>query len=194
MNAGGAIEPRIAACDLHRSGIDIGGDDAATQGACRSDRQNAGAGADVENAPGRAGSANVIERDEAAARRAVMAGAEGQRRLDFDADAVWRHRITIMGAVDDEAAGADWLQPGEALAHPVFRRDGLEPKCFRGLGASGNSGQFAQCRFIGMIPKEYCNAPSAALCRRALPGIHKAHGDFIGRKALRQQIADPPRR
>ena len=67
--------------------------------------------------------AEPVERQQAAARGAVMAGAEGERRLDLDADAVGRNAGAVMGAVHDEAAGRDRLQPGEALAHPVLRRD-----------------------------------------------------------------------
>jgi len=98
-DARGAIESRIAARNLNGRDIDIGGDDVAPQGTRRGNRQNAGAGANIKNAPRRAGSANVVERDEAAARRAVMAGAEGKRRFDLDADAVARDVAAVVRAV-----------------------------------------------------------------------------------------------
>ena len=49
-----------------------------------------------------------------------MAGAESQRRLDLDADAVDRNAGAVMRAVNDEAAGGDGSQPGEAFAHPIL--------------------------------------------------------------------------
>ncbi len=45
-----------------------------------------------------------------------MAGAEGERGLDLDADAVRRDAGAVVRAVHDEAAGRDRLEPGEALA------------------------------------------------------------------------------
>ena len=48
-----------------------------------------------------------------------MAGAERERRLDLDADGASRNAGAVMGAVHDEAAGRDRLEPAQALAHPV---------------------------------------------------------------------------
>ncbi len=67
-----------------------------------------------------------IQRQQAAARGAVMAGAERERRLDLDADAVRRHPGAVMRAVHQEAPGRDRLEPGEARRHPVARRHRLE--------------------------------------------------------------------
>ena len=47
----------------------------------------------------------MIEQQQAAARGAVVAGAERQRRLDFDAELVGRHPLAVMLAVHDEASG-----------------------------------------------------------------------------------------
>ena len=55
------------------------------------DRQHAGAGAEIEHAARPPRLQHLIEQQQAAARGAVMAGAERQRRLDFDADLVGRH-------------------------------------------------------------------------------------------------------
>ena len=48
-----------------------------------------------------------------------MAGAEGERRLDFDADPVDRDAGAVVGAVHDKTAGGDRRQAGETLADPV---------------------------------------------------------------------------
>jgi hypothetical protein len=70
--------------------------------------------------------ANAVERDKAAARGAVMTGAEGERGLDFDADAVLRNAVAVVRAVHDETAGGDRLQPGKAFPHPIGRLDARE--------------------------------------------------------------------
>jgi hypothetical protein len=49
--------------------------------------------------------ANPVERQQAAARGAVMPGAERQRRLDLDAELVRRHPRAIMLSVHDEPPG-----------------------------------------------------------------------------------------
>ena len=49
----------------------------------------------------------MIEQQQAAARGAVMAGAERQRRLDLDAELVGQDSRAVMPAVHDEAPGAD---------------------------------------------------------------------------------------
>lgn len=142
---------------------------------------------------------------ETAARRAVMAGAEGQRGFDLDANAVRRHSIAIVRAVNEKATGRDRFQSGKTFAHPVFRRDRLETKRLAGVRACGDSRELAQRRFIGSVAKKYRHAPIGQSCirprsrLRALPTlclrrIHKAHGDFIGRKALGEEIGHPARR
>ena len=64
----------------------------ASTGRCRrpggGNREHAGSGADVEDAARAARLEQAVERQQASPRGAVMAGAEGERRLDLDADAV----------------------------------------------------------------------------------------------------------
>ena len=72
-------------------GVDVGRQHALPQRARGGDGEHARAGAEVENARPRATArrlADPVERQQAAARGAVMAGAEGERRFDLDADAV----------------------------------------------------------------------------------------------------------
>ena len=61
---------------------------------------------------------HLVEQQQAAARGAVMAGAERQRRLDLDADLVGRHFCAVVLAVHDKTPGAD--------RRPVLQR-GLDP-------------------------------------------------------------------
>ena len=78
------------------------------------DRQHAGAGAEIEHAPRPPGFQHMIEQQQAAARGAVMAGAERQRRLDLDADLVGRHPRAVVLAMHDETPGRDRDQILEA--------------------------------------------------------------------------------
>ena len=142
--------------------------------------------------------ADMIERQQAAAGRTVMTGAERQRRFDLDADVVRRHAAAIMRAVNDEAAGGDGLQSGETLADPVLRGDALEAQRLAGIVAAGSGGEFAHRGLVGRHDKMNGDAPYsltrvwAALC--SLSDIHKAHGNFIGGKALGKQIGNATRR
>ena len=133
-----AVVPHIVARGLHREGIDVGRAYARMQGAGGGDCQHAGTGADIEDARRSLRShlrvpgdelmlahrlAHRIERQQATARRAMVTGAEGERRFDLDADAVERNAAAVMGAVHDETAGLDRPQTGETLAHPIGRFD-----------------------------------------------------------------------
>ena len=79
--------------------------------------------------------ADRIERQQAAARRAVVAGAEGERGFDLDADAIEGNARAVVRAVHDEAAGLDRLQSGETFAHPIGRFDRSELQRSRSFGA-----------------------------------------------------------
>ena len=57
---------------------------------------------------------------------AVMAGAEGKRRLDLDGNAVDPDAVAVMRPMHHEAAGFDRLETVEAPAYPVRGRQHLE--------------------------------------------------------------------
>ena len=48
-----------------------------------------------------------------------MAGAEGKRRLDLDADLVWPDAGAVMRAMHGKTPGLDGGEAGEAPRHPV---------------------------------------------------------------------------
>ena len=90
------VGARVGAGNCHRAPIDVARNHAAAQRLGGRDGKYARAGADVEDACppsalAKAALEQCIEREQAAARGAVMTGAEGKRRLDLDADAVGRH-------------------------------------------------------------------------------------------------------
>ena len=146
--AGNAIEPRIGARGLDGDTVDIAGDDARPQYFRRRDRQHAGAGADVEHSPRPPPFRQIIERQQASARGAVMAGAEGQRRFDLDAEVVGPHPHTVMRAVHEEAAGAHRLQTAETLRHPIGGRDRLDDERCRRCLAGDQRDLRAQSGFV----------------------------------------------
>ena len=91
------------------SAIDIARQHRMPKGFRRRDREHAGAGADVQHSPRTLRLGNPIQCQQAAARRSVMAGAEGKRRLDLDADAVRRNPRAVVRAMHREPAGLDRL-------------------------------------------------------------------------------------
>ena len=57
--------------------------------------------------------------EEAAAGRAVVAGAEGEARLDLDPDVVRADSFPVMRAMDEKAPGPHRSEAGERVGHPV---------------------------------------------------------------------------
>ena len=55
----------------------------------------------------------------AAARRAVMAGAEGEAGLDLDADVVRADARAVVRAVHEKAPGAHGREAGQRIGDPV---------------------------------------------------------------------------
>ena len=129
-----------------------------------------------------------IEREQAAARGAVMAGAEGERRLDLDADPVDRNAGAVVGAVHDKTAGRDRRQAGEAFAHPVLRRDAREGQRPGRRGPGGARDQRAHRLAVGRRAKIDRDLPAPAA------GVEQAHGDIVGGKAFGEEIGQPARR
>ena len=82
-----------------------------------------------------------VERNEAAASRRVLAGAEGGRRVDQQADAARRHAAAPMRAMNEVAADGERREARLAFRHPVTRHDPRDGERRRRLAASG-PGQF----------------------------------------------------
>ena len=197
----GAIEPGIGARGAHGGGVDVGREHAPPQGARGGDGENAAAGAEIENPraplPGaRLGCAHgpahrfaePVEREQAAAGGAVMAGAERERRLDLDADGASRNAGAVMGAVHDEAAGRDRLEPAQALAHPVPCSAPLEDQRLGRLCTGGRGDKRAQRVLVGRGAEMNRDAPA---CIARIPQIHR---DFLGGETLGDEIGNAVRR
>ena len=143
----GAVEPRIVAGHLHRQRIDV-----ARQHLIRSALAAAIASTPVpvprsSTRRGRCAFSTWSSSSEAAARGAVVAGAERQRRLDLDAELVGRNLRAVMLAVHDEAPGADRDQFLERGLDPVLGLDRVERDAPRGLVAGGDGRPVRGSRF-----------------------------------------------
>jgi hypothetical protein len=71
---------------------------------CRRNCKHAGAASDVEDTARPARPDNLIKREQAAARRTVVAGSECKCRLDFDSNPVLCDPSSIMGSVNNETS------------------------------------------------------------------------------------------
>ena len=103
----------------------------------------------------------MIEQQQAAARGAVVAGAEGQRRLDFDAELVGRDPLAVMLAVDHEAPGRHGDEVFEAGLDPILGLDRVEGDALCNFPTSGIGHEFADQRLIGRLGKMHRDVPSA---------------------------------
>ena len=158
------VQPRVVARDRDGDRIDVAGDDALLQRLRGGKRQDAGAGADVEHAPRPLALQRAGEGEEAAARRAVMPGAEGERRLDLDRKVVRPDRRLVMDAVDEEASGPHRLQPVERGLDPVLLLEAREGGAL-GLGADDRPDELAQRVFVGLVREIGLERPGAAAGR-----------------------------
>ena len=133
----GAIGGGVGARRRDRDWVDVAACDALMKNQRAGDRQNPGAGSDIENPRLAPALGDSVERLETAERCAVMAGAEGERRLDFDADVVGAPPPPVMRAMDQHPAGAHRGEAGQRILDPVLLGDGRKAGGPRNVGARG---------------------------------------------------------
>src|SRR5262249_56069853 len=68
-----------------------------------------------------------VEREQTAARGAVVTRAEGEPRLDLDADTVRSHARAVMRTVHDKTPGFDQRDTFDPFAHPPRAPPPLHP-------------------------------------------------------------------
>jgi hypothetical protein len=103
----------------------------------------------------------IGERLQAPTRRAMVAGAEGERGFDLDADVVGAQSCAIMRAMNQKSPDAHRLEIGEALRNPIrrcHRLDGQQPR--RSL-ARRDRDQTAQACLLGRLAKMDGDLPAA---------------------------------
>src|SRR5215470_10106391 len=121
-----AVEARIVPRHSNAHGINVASQHRPPHRPCCGNGEHPGPGADIKNTTRVSSLENAVERHEAAARRAMMPGAEGECSLDLDADPIWRNTVAVVGAMDHKAPDGDRRQPSEAVSHPIARCDGRE--------------------------------------------------------------------
>ena len=95
----------------------------------------------------------MIEQQQAAARGAVVAGAERERRLDLDADLVGCNPFAVMLAVHDEASGRDRDEVVETGLDPILGLDRIEIDRLGDVRTGRAGHEFAHQRLVRWVGK-----------------------------------------
>ena len=127
-----------------------------------------------------------IQREEAAAGRAVMTGAEGERCFDLDADLVGSRIGAVMRAVNDETARAHRLESGKASGNPVVGGDPLDAERVRCRLPGCKLDQVAQRGLVRSSAEMNCHLPAL---RRRLRTRHRPSPRHRGFRRDRRQDA-----
>jgi hypothetical protein len=164
---GDAIDARIGACRRHGARIDIACDHRPPQGLGSSDGEHPGSGADVEHNAARAAPRlrDAIEREQATAGTAMMAGAEGEPCLDLNGNTVDANAAAVMCAVHDEATGLDRLETFETRAHPVGGCKHLEAQASPSGWPCDRRDERADGRFVRSVTEMQRERPASLLLR-----------------------------
>ena len=129
---------------------------------------------------------------QAAAGRAVMAGAEGERRLDLDRNVVGAHPGAVMRAVDEKAPGAHRRKPGERIGDPVALRRAAEFESGRRRLARRRGDEVAQQRLVGRKAEIDFDHPGLAASERRV-GLEGRGRGLRGLEALDDEVRDRAR-
>jgi hypothetical protein len=194
-----AIKPRVFPRHGDGNGIDVAQRDADVQHLGGGDRQHARAAANVEHPARAAAPKNALEMQEAAARRAVMAGAESQRRLDFDGDVVSLDASAVMGAMNEKTPRAHRGQTRQRIGDPVAlgRSTKFERRRRRVAGRRGD--KLAQRILVGRKAEIDLDHPGFAAPFQRRLGLEggrrrlrrlEAFDDKVGDRARPRFIAD----
>ena len=92
------------------------------------DGEDAGAGADIEDAARMFPLGEAVERDEAAARGGVMGSTEGNTRVDLEGESPGGHLAAVMAPMHQEAAGAYRTTQALGFRYPILLGKRLDPE------------------------------------------------------------------
>ena len=132
----------------------------------RRDRQHAGAGADVEHAAQPPPLGQIVERHQAAARGAVVAGAEGERRLDLDSDVVRLTRARSCAPCTMKRPARTGLSP----ARLCLTQSCARPARWRAPPPPRRRPRARPARASRLVRRRRGNAPPPAIAIVALEG------------------------
>jgi len=177
------IRTRVLCCNRHRLPINVAREDRPAASLGGSDGKHAAAGPDVENTARPARFEQTIEGEQTSARRAVMAGAERQRRFDFDANAVGGDTRAIVTPVHDEPAGRYRLKSLKTGGDPICFRDFLESKRLRNGSARCGRDHLPEFMLVERARRVERDNPAAV---RLVYGARR----FAGIKAFSKQIGE----
>src|SRR5262249_16610867 len=163
-----AIQPRIGGSGGDGDGIDIARHDRLAQRLGGGDRQYAGAAADIDQSPRPAPAKDTLEQQKAAAGRAMVAGAESQRRLDLDGDVARPYPAAVMAAMDQEAPGPHRRETGERIGDPVRLGGTAKFNSLRCVSAGRDCDEIAYSLFIGFKTEISLDDPIALAGRPLL--------------------------
>ncbi len=130
--------------------------------------------------------AQRVQREQTAARGAVMAGAKRQRRFDFDADAIARNKRAVVPAMNDETSGDDRRQAGETGVGPVRSLDLFEAQRLRRVGPCRGRNQPAQGFPIRRVLEIDRHIPQSAA------RLGERGRDVVAVEGLGDDRGDPP--
>ena len=118
--------------DADRSRVDVAGQYFAVQQFRCGDRENSRSGSDVEQSVKLPSTRQALERQETAAGRRMLAGAERGRRVHRDPDRSGRHTGIMMRAVNKKSADPQGRKGQLVFCEPVASRQlflvGVRPK------------------------------------------------------------------
>ena len=131
--------------------------------------------------------------EKTAARGAVMAGAEGESRLDLDPDVIGADAGAIVRAVNKKAAGAHWLQVGERIRHPIAFFREAKGRRARGLLVRRGGDQRPH-RLLVRLPAEIgLHQPRPAPARPSLARLERGRRRLAWLEALSEEVGDGAR-
>ena len=127
---------------------------------------------------------------QAAARSAVVAGAEGEAGLDLDADVVRLHLVAVVRAMHEEAPGAHRREAGERIGDPILLLGDSELDDCRRLLARRRGDEFAQALFIRLEAEIDLHRPGLAAARPGRLGLEGGRRRFRGLETLDDEVGD----
>ena len=132
----------------------------------------------------------AVEMQEAAAGRAVMAGAEGEPGLDLDRDVVRPDPRAVVGAVNEKAPGAHGLQAGERIGDPVALLRQAKGRGAGGRFVRGGGDQRPDRLFVRRRAEIGLHEPGLAAARPRLVGLERGRRRLGRLEALDDEIGD----
>ena len=126
----------------------------------------------------------------AAARRAVMAGAEGEPRLDLDRDVVRPDARAVVGPMNEKAPGPNGLEAGERIGDPVALLRQAEGRGARGRFVRGGGDQRPDRRLVRLRAEIGLHEPGPAAARPKIVGLERGRRGLGRLEALDDQIGD----